>query len=154
MRHFYIVFLFFVLFSTQAFAVCYTSEEAEAERVLRIHTELMVIGLNCQHQAAALGFNPYEKYKQFTNRNAALFSHYETVMERYFLHNGDVYPQKAFHEFRTSLANDISKDAAIRPDGFCNAYAQRIRFAEGLDALSLQKWALNYPLSKPICGAY
>ena len=34
---------------------CYSRKEAEAEQGIRIHSELMVIGLNCAHMADANG---------------------------------------------------------------------------------------------------
>ena len=47
MRLFALVSLFFIFSSQSVFASCYSSKEAEAEQGIRIHSELMVIGLNC-----------------------------------------------------------------------------------------------------------
>ena len=129
---------------------CYTSDEATAERLLRIHSELLVIGLNCQHRAD-LGY-PYQDYQAFTTKNAALIAQQENVMLRFFMSEGRSHPQKAFHEYRTGLANVVAKDAAMRPDGFCATYGNRVRFARGLSRQDLMQWASKYPVSRSICG--
>lgn len=152
-KYFFVLSFISVLFvSGVVQARCYSYEEAEAERVLRIHSELMVIGLNCQHRAAQIGFNPYQGYMKFTKRHEELLEHYENVLMRYYTHTGDPNPQKSLHNFRTSIANKISQDAAIRPDGFCNVYLDRIALAQQIDVNALRRWALNYPLSQPVCG--
>ena len=48
MKH-VLVFLCVMMLCAPAFAKCYTSKEVEAEQGVRILSELMVIGLNCQH---------------------------------------------------------------------------------------------------------
>ena len=43
---------------------CYTQEEAEAEQGIRIHSELMVIALNCQHMTPKGWKNFYQQYQE------------------------------------------------------------------------------------------
>jgi hypothetical protein len=148
---FLVILSLFLLSSFSAFAQnCYSSAEADAERILRIHSELLVIGLNCQHRAD-LGF-PYQDYQSFTQKNASLISHQENVMLRHFMTQGASNPQKTFHEYRTGLANTVAQDAAVRPDGFCAVYGSRIRYALGLARADLMHWMATYPVSRPICG--
>lgn len=143
--------------STARAAACYTIAEAEAEQGIRIHSELMVIGLNCQHLAKAAGNqNLYMAYRDFTAEHARLFAAYETQLMAYFQRTGVRSPESALNTLRTALANRIANDAArMRPDLFCHRYAPRISKAARMDNRSLRKWASTFypshPVSKPIC---
>ena len=154
----FLVFLvLFMTVSTQiAAADCYSQKEAEAEQGIRIHSELMVIGLNCAHMADANGNNLYLEHKKFTNKHNDLFARYEKILMDHMRKNGDRNPDKSMHTLRTSFANKISGDAAkMRPDIFCNTYASRIEKATKMDKTSLRKWATlqfeGHPVSKPLC---
>ena len=73
--------LILVCFSVQAQAAgCYNSSEAEAEQGIRIHSELMVIGLNCQHMTPRGWKNFYQEYREITSRYRDLFSGYEQTL--------------------------------------------------------------------------
>ncbi len=143
-----LLFLLPFLYLSTAYAQCYTQDEANAERLLRIHSELMVIGLNCQHRNG----NSYNDYKIFTNKHASLIGHYEDVMQNYFVRTGRAQPEKTFHEFRTGLANRIARDAAVRPDGFCSTYLSRMKLAQSLSQSQIRQWMASYPTSQPLCG--
>src|SRR5687768_12155513 len=65
-------------------SACYTKDEAIAEQAVRIHSELMVIGLNCQHMTPAGQKNLYQSYREFTARHSSLFARYETTLMNYF----------------------------------------------------------------------
>ncbi len=156
MRLFALVSLFFIFGSQSVFASCYSSKEAEAEQGIRIHSELMVIGLNCAHMADANGNNLYAEHKKFTNKHADLFARYEKILMEFMRKNGDRSPEKSMHTLRTNFANKISGDAAkMRPDIFCKTYASRIERATKMDDVSLRKWAAmpfkGHPVSKPLC---
>lgn len=131
---------------------CYTPDEARAEQLIRIHSELMVVGLNCQHRANLT--DAYQEYKRFTNQHAYLLEQQDGVMEAFYASNGTAKPSRAVHNFRTSIVNKIASDAAVRPDGFCTTYGSRLNFARGLNTQQLMKWASSYPISKPLCGQY
>lgn len=49
-----ILFLVSLAIPGHVFAACYTSAEAEAEQAIRLHSELLVIGLNCRHFSETL----------------------------------------------------------------------------------------------------
>ncbi len=157
-------FLLFLLFSIVYFpnsaiaGNCYSQREAEAEQGIRIHSELMVIGLNCAHMADANGNNLYLEHKKFTNKHSKLFETYETILMDYMRDNGDKKPEKALHKLRTDFANKISNDAAkMRPDIFCKTFSERIERATKMDHDTLRKWsAMKFPshsVSKPLCEA-
>lgn len=136
---------------------CYTMREAEAEQGIRIHSELMVIGLNCQHiSMRETGRNIYLKYRQFTNDNKNLFAWYEDILLDFYDRTGHVSPETELNDMRTKFANKISLDAAkMRPDMFCKVYAPRIRRVENFTRADLRQWAQTFynshPVSQPLC---
>ena len=148
-----------VMFSAPAFAAtksCYTMAQAEAEQGIRIHSELMVIGLNCQAMRFKDGTNLYVKYREFTNTNSNLFAGYETDLMNFFKVRGDRDPEASLNTMRTKFANQISNDAAkMSPDVFCNRYAHRIFKASAMNQAMLRKWASTiypaHPVSNPVC---
>jgi hypothetical protein len=149
--------LFFTVFliSTSVNARCYNSAEFEAEQGLRIHSELMVISLNCQQSTHGYG-NLYIQYKDFTRRHRGLIAQYEQVLKNYYSRVGSTNPEKEINDLRTSLANKISNDAArMKPNAFCKAYGGRITQALGMSQDKLRRWAATpfagHPTTRPIC---
>jgi hypothetical protein len=144
-------------FSQVALAeACYTKREAEAEQGIRIHSELMVIGLNCAHMSSANGKNLYAEHRKFTADHGKLLARYEKILIDYLARTGVANAEKQLHEIRTNFANKISKDAAVmRPDKFCRTYAPRIEAVTKMDETQFRKWAATpfkeYPVSKPLC---
>ena len=128
---------------------CYSPAEAEAENAIRIHSELMVIGLNCQHMTPAGWQNFYSQYREFTARHQDLFSGYEKTLIKA---NGG--SERKIHDMRTSFANQTSGDVAkMRPDVFCATFAPRIPKVAGMSRAELQDWvstSSNRP-TKPLC---
>lgn len=142
--------------STAMAAACYNKIEAEAEQGIRIHSELMVIGLNCSHMATANGNNLYLEHKKFTAKHGKLFERYESIIMEHMRKNGTGNPGKAMHLLRTKFANKISSDVAeMRPDLFCKSYASRIEEVSKMDEETFRKWAATpfeeSPVSKPLC---
>ncbi|MGH1376638.1 MAG: hypothetical protein ACRBCK_09845 [Alphaproteobacteria bacterium] len=158
MKHVF-VFLSVLLFLTPNVSwakACYSDREAEAEQGIRIHSELMVIGLNCAHMADANGNNLYLEHKKFTAKHGDLFSTYENILIDFMRKHGDGNPEKSMHGLRTKFANKISTDVAVmRPDIFCRTYAERIEKVSKMDRDSIRKWATmdfpNHPVSRPVC---
>ena len=137
-------------------AGCYSPSEAEAEQGIRIHSELMVIGLNCAHMADANGNNLYLEHKKFTAKHEDLFATYEKIIMEYMKVNGNKNAEKGMHKLRTDFANKISNDAAVmRPDIFCRTFSSRIEKATKMDRTTLRKWAatpyVEHPVSQPLC---
>ena len=149
----------FLLFSVsaQAGGKCYSNMEAEADQGIRIHSELMVIGLNCQHMGKRYGMNLYGQYRELTARHADLFASYEESLMAFFKKRGDAKPVASLNTLRTSYANKISKDAAsMRPDVFCAKFAPRVDSAHKMSEADLRKWAStiypSHPVSYPVCA--
>ena len=157
MRFFIPFFLVFLLSVPAQASSCYSKKEAEAEQGIRIHSELMVIGLNCQHMTPPGWNNFYAEYRNITNRHADLFSGYENTLIGYYRRNGVDKPERAMHDLRTAFANKISTDAAtMRPDIFCAQYAPRIPRAAQMSRSDFQEWAATFhpthPTKRPICN--
>lgn len=134
---------------------CYSQSEAEAEQAVRIHSELMVIGLNCQHMGLRAGKDLYGDYRRFTARHANLFEQYEQSLMTFFANQGGD-SEKMLNALRTKYANKISQDVAeMRPDVFCSRYAPRIVTAAQMSDNDLRTWAGTFydshPVSYPIC---
>ncbi len=149
--------LFVAAQASQAMAAqCYSRSEAEAEQAIRIHSELMVIGLNCMNMRFRDGTNLYRTYHNFTRANSDMFQGYEQTLVDYFRKAGHDQPERSLDTLRTVLANNISNSAArMKPDQFCNRYAGRVLQASGMDRSTLRQWASTFhpshPVSRPIC---
>lgn len=157
MRVFLSVLSVLVLLASPVYAgACYSQQEAEAEQGIRIHSELMVIGLNCNHMAKAK--NLYGQYRSFTSKYADLFATYERILMQHMARNGDKNPEASLNTLRTEFANKISNDAAkMRPDIFCRSYSPRVEKATKLNYEGVRRWAAtifpSHPVSKPVCKA-
>jgi hypothetical protein len=158
MKKILLIALLLTLGGTPAFAAstCYTPAEAEADQGIRIHSELMVIGLNCQAIGARFGDNLYGDYRKFTADHAKLFAGYESTLIDFFKKNGSANPTASLITLRTNYANKISNEAAsMRPDIFCSKYAPRIGQAKVMNETQIHKWAAtifpNHPVSYPVC---
>lgn len=137
-------------------AKCYTPKEVEAEQGVRILSELMVIGLNCQHLTPKGQENLYTQYKRFALKHENLFSGYENTLLKFYRAEGNKNPESHLHQVRTDVANKISKDAAtMRPDAFCAAYAPRIAKASQMPESKIRRWAQTifpgHPVSRNSC---
>ena len=126
----------------------------EAEQGLRIHSELMIIALNCMHLAHGEARN--HEYEQFTQKNLGLIKNYEETMRGVFRAEGKGDGEKELNTFRTALANRIANEAVrLQPNVFCNAYSGRITQANGMDQPHFRKWAQTvfpgYPITHDIC---
>lgn len=134
---------------------CYTPQEAEAEQGIRIHSELMVIALNCQHMTPKGWKNFYQQYQEITSRNANLIGGYENTLINYFALAGKSNPELAFHDMRTDFANKVSTDAArMRPDIFCATFAPRLPKVDKMSSGEIQTWAASSSsagASRPLC---
>ncbi len=138
---------------------CYSNYEVEAEQGIRIHSELMVIGLTCRNTFKSQdGGDLYAKYREFSDKHAGLIQNYEKTMMSYYRRNGEDRPDKALHALRTSLANKISQHAAeMNTVRFCKNFAERIDKALAMEPIRFRKWAQyvhpTQRLSRPICEA-
>ena len=149
------LFVFYVLLISSAYAdACYSVREAEAEQGIRIHSELMVIALNCRNMAGQPDL--YAQYQRMTRANQGVFAGYEADLINFYARTGKNSPEGALHDLRTRFANDLAiKAARVRPDVFCARYAARIPRAAGFSATQIRDWAASlqtgYPLTQRLC---
>lgn len=137
-------------------ATCYGPQEAEAEQGIRIHSELMVIALNCQHMTPRGWKNFYQQYKEITVRQGPTLAAYENVLIDYYGRAGRSNPERSLHDLRTIFANKVSSDAAqMRPDIFCSRFAPRLPKVEKMTTAEFKGWASNYQsgprTTEPLC---
>jgi hypothetical protein len=134
---------------------CYNAQEFEAEQGLRIHSELMVIGLTCIKMPQ--GQELFHKYKQFTAVNSNLIAGYEQTLISHYASQGAANPEKKFHTFRTNIANEISQHAiSMSTLSFCQKFSSHLDEALAMDQAKLRRWAQhrwpNQPMTEPMCS--
>ena len=135
---------------------CLGGKEVEAEQGLRIHSELMVIGLTCIRMPQ--GQQNYMKYQSFTKKNSHLIAKYETDMIEHYRQEGAKNPELKLHTLRTTMANQISQHAIkMSTATFCQRFSPRIDQALSMDQKKFRNWAQHvYPgstTSEPTCTA-
>lgn len=146
------------LLASQAFAMgCYSTKELEAEQGLRIHSELMVIGLTCLKMPG--GTETYAKYAAFTRKNKDMLAGYEDDLIAYYRTQGAKKPEQKLHTLRTNLANTISGHAVgMNTPNFCQHFTPRIDAALAMDSDTLHRWAQRVwpgtPVSQPVCASF
>jgi len=141
MKKFLLIIILILAVSSKAEA-CYNSDEFEAEQILRIHSELMVIGLTCLKMPN--GAQTYRKYKRFTDKNSLLISKSEAILIKYYIKERVNNPEQKLHSLRTKIANKIS-EKAIRMSmlSFCQKFSSRLDKALNMNENNIIKWANN-----------
>lgn len=95
---------------------CLTSSEMEAQQAIRMHTELMVIGLTCLRD----GTSAFGHYQRFTNAHASAIRGYEATMIGHLKRAYRDNPTKRFDKMRTDLANEIAQSVVtMSAETFC-----------------------------------
>ncbi len=118
---------------------CYKQAEFEAEQAVRIHTELMVIGLTCIRMPQFSGL--YSKYQKFTAKNSKAISSYENVLISYFKRRNFKAPTKQLHNLRTVLSNHLSQKA-IRMSivSYCKKMGRTVDNALSMQPADFKNW--------------
>lgn len=103
---------------------CYSPAELEAEHLLRLHSELMVITVTCRQSSDGESLVP--AYTGFTNRNiSALHRAEHTMMDYYESHGGN--GEDRLDRLRTKLGNEFGqKIADMSSQPFCDAYRDKV----------------------------
>lgn len=108
-------------------APCYTQAEAEAEQAIRLHTELMVVGLTCAEMSPAVGPSLFAQYKQFTLRHQDDIAAWEKALIGHFRRHAKGNATRNFDSFRTRLANEMSQRAiALTTPVFCQTHVPAV----------------------------
>lgn len=135
---------------------CLSPAEGEAEQGIRIHSELMVIGLNCQHMTPRGWKNFYLQYREISAKHGPLFAGYEQTLINHYQNIGIKNPEGRLNDLRTVFANKVSVDAAkMRPDVFCSTFAPRLPQVGKMTTAQLKEWAAStyhtVGTSEPLC---
>lgn len=110
---------------------CYNRAEHAAEQTIRMHTEMMVVGLTCQQVYPDK--KPFNVYQDFTVKNRSLLSNSEAAMIDHFRKRGGGNPTRQFDMFRTEMANEVSRRAAvIGTTNYCYNFVDRTKAATEL----------------------
>ncbi|WP_114859102.1 hypothetical protein [Azospirillum brasilense] len=136
---------------------CYSRAEHAAEQTIRMHTEMMVVGLTCMQVNPEK--KPFNLYQDFTVKNRSLISNSEASMIDHFRKKGGGNATRQFDMFRTELANEISRRAAVIGTGlYCANFVDRSKAAMDLTADDIRvltgdekSAGLMHLSSKPLC---
>ncbi len=130
-----------LLFASVAPAsACYNALQFEAEQGLRIHSELMVIGLTCMKMPG--GREIYDEYQEFDVNNASLMEDYSEILLHHYRNEGVRNPQKKLDKLRTDMANNISRMAIdMSTLTFCQKYASHVSRGAEMSPGTVRRWA-------------
>ncbi len=144
--------------SVPAAPACYNRTEHAAEQMMRLHTEMMVVGLTCR--TVVPDKKPFDIYKDFSVKNRALLSNSEASLISYYKRSGSGgNATRQFDMFRTELANEISRRAAtIGIPQYCANFVERSAVAKDLTPDDLRTLTsdeknagLMHLASRPLC---
>ncbi|QQP91826.1 hypothetical protein IGS68_11730 [Skermanella sp. TT6] len=125
--------------SAWAKSACYSPAEYDAEQAMRLHTELMVIGLTCN--SVQQERNLFAKYQSFTTKHRTQLMTWEKVLIGHFRETDKSNPTRRFDDFRTVLANEIAQRAALlTPPVFCQSHSDRVDQAMAMTDGELKKY--------------
>lgn len=133
---------------------CYSRTEHAAEQLLRLHTEIMTVGLYCKEINAA--DDPFGMYQRFTVANRIVLSDAEKTLMAFYTKNGG---KAKFDTFRTELANEASRRSAIINVGvYCHEYVEHLKELVAVNTDQLKtvttdetKGGLMHLSSRPLC---
>ena len=118
---------------------CYSAAEYDAEQAVRLHTELMVIGLTCN--AIEADRKLFSKYQQFTTKNRTLLMNWEKVLIGHFRETDKGNPTRRFDDFRTVVATEIApRSALLTPPVFCQTHSNIVDQALALSESDLKRF--------------
>ncbi len=127
--------------STSAWAksACYSAAEYDAEQAVRLHTELMVIGLTCNSIEADRKL--FAKYQQFTTKNRTSLLNWEKILIGHFGQTGKSNPTRQFDDFRTVVANEVAqRSALLTPPVFCQTHSDIVDRALSMSDSDLKRY--------------
>lgn len=150
---------------------CFTRAEAAAEQLLRLHSELLVLGLSCDRildvnitngmnfssendtqsiSDLKLDGDSYQRYLEFSKRHKDLLALAEKTLVDYYKRTGHTSPDSVVNDMRTSMVNDISHIAvSMRPDVFCYQFGGRLLRANFMSETQLIGWSHRYFIASP-----
>jgi hypothetical protein len=119
--------LSFIALSSASFAAqaCYTPAQLQAEQLLRLHSELMVITVTCKQGAQGESLGP--EYGDFTHKNIRVLHDAEQTMIGYYESHSKGNAIEHLDHLRTTLANEIGQKVAnMSAPEFCGEYREKV----------------------------
>jgi len=119
--------LLFLGLCSPAFAggQCYSSTEVQAEQLLRLHSELLVISLTCRQSST--GGDLVKGYTGFTSKHITALHQAEETMKAFYekAHKGKGTAE--LDRLRTRLANECGHEVVIEsPNGYCASRRDKV----------------------------
>lgn len=115
------------LVTAPAFAAqaCYSPAEQEAEHVLRLHSELMVITVTCRYSSDNRPLVP--AYSSFTQKHLDKIKDAEKTLVAYYKKNGSKNAVDKLDQLRTRLGNEIGQQVAdVSAPAFCDQRRDKV----------------------------
>jgi hypothetical protein len=138
-----------VLFASPVLASggCYSQQEFEADRGLRLHADVEVITLTCKYSTRG---QPLQKaYNSFVRRHSAQIRKWEMTIAGAYGGDG-IGRNEAIDNFRTWLANQKSNEAAtMGPRAFCKQWADFVGYANSLTDAQMMYYINESDSSRP-----
>jgi hypothetical protein len=104
---------------------CYSASQLDAEQLLRLHSELMVITVTCRQ--ASDGRDLGAVYGDFTKKNIGVLHNAEQTMIAYYKSHGKGAALDQLDRLRTVLANEYGQKAAdMSSAAFCESYRDKV----------------------------
>lgn len=132
---------------------CYSAKEYEADRGLRLHSDLEVIMLTCRYATDGRPLEPL--YSNFVKRYNVTIHNWESVIARTYAGTGGS-RDEVIDNFRTNLANQKGNEAArMGPKPFCAQWANFIPYIVSLTPQQLYTYIrqpdITRPTKRPAC---
>lgn len=104
---------------------CYSPNEVQAEQLLRLHSELMVITVTCAQSSSGDSLVPL--YTGFTHTNLSALHQAEQTMMNYYKTNFSGKPVDSLDRLRTRLGNEYGqKIADLSAPEFCKRFRDKV----------------------------
>jgi hypothetical protein len=131
-------------------ASCYTQEQFEADRGLRLHTDVEVIMLTCRYSSH--GENLQKIYAGFVRKNGKQIKNWENTIARAYGGGRN----ETVDNFKTYLANQKGNESAkMGPRKFCTQWADFVPYAASLTPQQIMFYVREEdsarPTKKPHC---
>jgi hypothetical protein len=130
-----------------ASAACYNDSEFEADRGLRLHSDIEVIMLTCRYSTT--GEDLRKVYAKFLQANVKTIKGWENVIARTYAGTGGS-RNEVIDNFRTKLANQKGNEAAkMGPKPFCKEWADYVPFIASLNAKQIMDYVREPDTTRP-----
>ena len=122
-------------------AACYPPLEQEAEQLVRLHSQLMVITLSCRTTSDGTPLPP--AYQKFTKTYLQNIKDAERALINWHRKNNGGNGISRLDRLRTEFSNEYSRTLALlTPARYCEAYRNYVAQAANFDRLELGRTLL------------